>query len=622
MKRPIRILAMLAAIAFLECSVPAVAQQPVLGTEAQREAGKGLYGKYCSQCHGEAGDGQGYATPYLQPLPRDFTSGLFKIRSTPNGAMPTDEDLRKVIREGMPYTTMIGWPDFSNEEVENIIYHLKTFSPDFGDPDYLDPPINIPATPAFTQDSADLGRVVYGNMECHTCHGATGRTDGASAPTLLDEAGHSIRPADLTKRWTFRGGTTREDIYRTFSTGLNGTPMPSYIDSLTNEERWQLVDFVYSLGDSDTPEYSDRLIAVSIAEDIDIAKGEALFASAQSAYFPLIGQIIEPGRAFHPAASGIEVKAIHNGREVAFLVKWNDMQADVSGSNSPALETPPFEPPAEAEQDDPAPTETEEPVLGVDDFFGVTAEPAEPQTQDVDDFFGVAAEPTEPQTQDVDDFFGVAAEPAEPPAQDVDDFFGVAAGEETAQDDFFTAQPVTEPVGDTVGKSAFSDAVAIQFPSAAPKGLSLPYFIFGDLKSSVDIWFADLAKERAERFIGRGSASVTLNDLDGLEMRATYEGGTWSVIFKQKRQSDAGISFEEEQWMPMAFSVWDGLSEERGNQRALTSWFYVYIEPAESVSPLFPMGKTALTVLAIEIALIALIRKKHGKNVLTLQTTT
>ena len=41
-----------------------VAAQDV-GTEAQRESGKKLYVQNCSQCHGEKGDGQGYATPHL-----------------------------------------------------------------------------------------------------------------------------------------------------------------------------------------------------------------------------------------------------------------------------------------------------------------------------------------------------------------------------------------------------------------------------------------------------------------------------------------------------------------------------------------------------------------------------
>src|SRR5206468_1160678 len=67
-------------------SVRAAAQD--VGTEAQRESGKKLYLKNCSQCHGEKGDGEGYAAPHLRPRPRNFTTGKFKVRTTPTGALP------------------------------------------------------------------------------------------------------------------------------------------------------------------------------------------------------------------------------------------------------------------------------------------------------------------------------------------------------------------------------------------------------------------------------------------------------------------------------------------------------------------------------------------------------
>ncbi len=408
-------------------------------------------------------------------------------------------------------------------------------------------------------------------MECNKCHGEEGRSDGRSAPTLKDGAGNAIRSVDMTKRWVYRGGPARKDIYRTFSTGMNGTPMPSYYESLTEEERWQLVDYIYSLGDSDEPNYSDRLFVASTEDEIDMAQGEALFEQAQSAYFPLVGQIMEPGRAFHPAANGIEVKAVHNGREVAFLVKWHDMRADISGMNSPALQAP-----AESEESGPL------------DEGGAS----EDQESAEEDFFGEVSE-SEHEAPSADDFFGEI----EAPEQEADGFFGMEEEE--------------EPADAAVQESTFSDAVAIQFPSAPPEGIRLPYFIFGDLKNSVDIWFADLAQEQAQRFIGRGSQSVTENDAEDLAMRATYEDGEWRVMFKQTLRSEAGVSFEEGQWVPVAFSVWDGWSEERGNKRALTSWFYLYVEPEETPSPVFPMTRAALTIFGIEVILIALMRRKY-----------
>ena len=111
------------------------AQGPDVGTEAQRESGKQLYLKYCSQCHGEKGDGEGYATPHLRPRPRDFTSGKFKIRTTPNGALPTHQDLVNIIRRGMPYTSMPAWPTLSDQQVSELAYFITTFSADFSNPE-------------------------------------------------------------------------------------------------------------------------------------------------------------------------------------------------------------------------------------------------------------------------------------------------------------------------------------------------------------------------------------------------------------------------------------------------------------------------------------------------------
>src|SRR5687768_13277729 len=104
------------------------AQGPDLGTEAQRESGKVLYSKYCAQCHGEKGDGEGYATSHLYPRPRDFTSGKFKVRTTPSGALPTHQDLINIIRRGMPYTSMPAW-NLSDQELSDLAYFTKTFSP-------------------------------------------------------------------------------------------------------------------------------------------------------------------------------------------------------------------------------------------------------------------------------------------------------------------------------------------------------------------------------------------------------------------------------------------------------------------------------------------------------------
>ena len=331
-------------IATTETTGTVIAQGPDLGTDAQRESGKTLYTKNCAQCHGEKGDGEGYATQHLIPRPRDFTTGKFKVRTTPNGALPTHQDLVNIIRRGMPYTSMPGWPTLSDSEVSDLSYYLKTFSADFAVAENVPKPMELPSGPAATAESIEVGRKAYEENGCLKCHGALGRGDGPSASTLTDDLGHPIRAANLTQPWTFRGGPTREDIFRTMTTGLNGTPMPSFADALTPELRWAITDFIVSLSANRAePGYTNLVVAKYALDPIDLAKGAASFESAPVARLPIVGQIMEPGRQFNPPATSVTVQSIYDGDSIAFLVKWHDMGADRTGKNDPTLPVPPEE---------------------------------------------------------------------------------------------------------------------------------------------------------------------------------------------------------------------------------------------------------------------------------------
>jgi mono/diheme cytochrome c family protein len=325
------------------------AQGPDVGTEAQRESGRKLYLKYCSQCHGEKGDGEGYATPHLNPKPRNFTTGKFKVRTTPSGALPTHQDLVNIIKRGMPYTSMPAWPTLSDQELSDLAYFITTFSPDFSNPENVPKPVPLPAAPAVTTGSVELGKKLYEETGCVKCHGTLGRGDGPSAPTLTDDFGHPIRAADLAQSWTFRGGASREDIFRTMTTGLNGTPMPSFLDALQPEQRWAITDYIVSLSGSG-PGYTNLVIAKHVLDPIDLSKGTASFESARVARFPIIGQIMEPGRAFRPATTSVTVQAIYDAESIALLVRWHDLRADQAGKNGPALPVPPEEEEAPAGQ--------------------------------------------------------------------------------------------------------------------------------------------------------------------------------------------------------------------------------------------------------------------------------
>ncbi len=93
------------------------------------ERGKELYDKWCAGCHGDTGAGDGEAAAYMLPRPRDFTTAVYQVRTTASGELPTDDDMRAVIDNGMPGTAMPGWADkLSGRERDDVIAYLKSFS--------------------------------------------------------------------------------------------------------------------------------------------------------------------------------------------------------------------------------------------------------------------------------------------------------------------------------------------------------------------------------------------------------------------------------------------------------------------------------------------------------------
>jgi mono/diheme cytochrome c family protein len=525
-----------------------------LGTDAQRASGKALYDKFCAQCHGEAGDGAGVAAAHLNPLPRNFTTGKFKVRTTPSGAMPLTSDLKHIIKVGMPYSSMPAWPNFTDDELAALAYYVKSFSPEFGNADFDKPAVELPKAPAYSKESVEAGRKVYEETGCIACHGNHGRGDGTSAKTLKDDWGHHIKPADFTQRWTFRGGPTREDIFRTMTTGLNGTPMPAFGDALTAEKRWQITDYMYSLGGSDDPRYANLIRVKHLDDPIDDAKGTAQFDGAPAARLPILGQITEPGRQFHPHVVSLTAQAVYDAENIAILVRWNDMSAEKTGSNSPAI------------------------PVAVADEAASAQEPAGG---------GAAGGATDEWGQAVEE------KPAAPAEAD-------PWGEDTS----------AQPAAGAGAASTYADAVAIQLPMALPTGIRKPYFIFGDSANAVDLWFVDLAKGVASQWVGKGSSSVELAAAGDVTATAKYEEGQWSVIFKRPLRTDAGVSFVPDGFVPIAFSVWDGFSNDRGNKRGLTAWFNLYVEPEQSRSATGPMLQAGLLVFALEVLIVVLVRRK------------
>lgn len=214
--------------------------------------GRKVYVRRCIGCHGDTGDGRGPVAKFLSTKPRVFKDGIFKFRTTLSGSIPTDADLYRTITMGVRGTAMPPWHELTEKDRMYVIQYIKTFSDRFKEETPGDIVV-IPPEPPNNADSVARGKLVYAQMKCSECHGDDGKGDGPSASTLRDNWGDAILPRNFTLGGTaMKSGPAPQDIYKAFSTGLDGTPMPSYADFLNPDQRWDLVHYVMSFGPADT----------------------------------------------------------------------------------------------------------------------------------------------------------------------------------------------------------------------------------------------------------------------------------------------------------------------------------------------------------------------------------
>lgn len=221
----------------------ALALAAAAGGSPQR--GRRLYARFCVSCHGRDGTGNGPSARWLDPRPRDFTRGVFRCRSTPGSALPTDADLLGTLSRGLAHSQMPGWVALSDRARRDLVAYVKSFSPRFAS-EQQGTPVMIPPPPPASPERIAAGRALFEKMQCYECHGDSGRGDGTSAATTHDDWGWPVRPQDLTQPG-LRCGEGPETIVKDLLTGLAGTPMPSFADALSADEAWSLAYFVWSL---------------------------------------------------------------------------------------------------------------------------------------------------------------------------------------------------------------------------------------------------------------------------------------------------------------------------------------------------------------------------------------
>ena len=313
------------------------AAAPVLANPGDADKGAEIYARRCVLCHGEEGDGLGPAAERLNPPPRDFTLGQYKIKTTGfDDIVSNDEDLFRMINDGMPGTAMPGWGDMlSDQDIWDLIAHLKIFA---GlEEEVPSEQVDYGTQVASSPESIARGKQLFHEGDrCSECHGEDGKGDAVKG--LKDDSGFRTWPRNLTKPWTFRASNDQKDIYTRISTGIAGTQMPSFADPVSKkklepEDRWHVANYVNSLAKTEEVVRPENTVVKASKLDGDLpgAPDHERWKGAEPSSFFLVPQIIAAERFFTPSNDTITVRALYNDEEVAFLLEWDDRTRSIPG---------------------------------------------------------------------------------------------------------------------------------------------------------------------------------------------------------------------------------------------------------------------------------------------------
>lgn len=486
-------------------------------TPPAAQAGKAVYDQHCAACHGAGGDGNGPATVWLFPKPRNFNTGMFKLKSTPGPALPTDADLFETITRGMAGSAMPSFTYLSDQERRDVVQYVKHLSA------YTDEtgrrvnhfeearrsgaaaePVNVPPEPPLTFEMLTQGKELFAKFQCSSCHGETGAGDGPSAAALKDNWGLPAPARDFNSG-AFRGGHTGRDLYLRIHNGMPGTPMPPFGDEVMKpEERWALVFYIQSLRRKEV-EINDILTP----EDgrIHVAKVKQLPAGPEDALWERLDAVRVPVNPLWPEPNtilAVAVRAVHDGRRVAAQLQWRD----------PAFNGAPLRP-----QDFQDAVALQFSLNGSTPFLGMGDE-----RNPVNLWFWRAGwqQEMDGPRPDVGTKFA---------SMHVDTYF--RASYQTAQS---AGNPLAQP-----RRSPVEDANA--------RG-------FGTLASQ---------PESGQNVQGRG----------------LWRDGFWTVVLVRDLKSrDAGdVQFKPGKPVPVAFAVWDGGQGDRNGRKEISNWYQFILEP-------------------------------------------
>lgn len=307
--------------------------------------GSDLFAKHCTICHGDNGDGTGKFAYLMNPRPRDFKQGDFKLATTRN-QIPTEGDLVRAIGRGMPGSAMPPWDHLPVADlqalasyvqqlhVEGTLAKLRTWVADgllkeaevpaaLAERTQPGEPLVVPPEPIFDEIHWFRGRRLY-LENCASCHGADGRP--VADAVKFDNEGYPV-PARSFVDGIFKGGSDGHQLYARIWKGMKGTPMPASEGVYSGDETWDIIHYVQSLARAGAQERAQlkqgTFVAPNVRGKLPLGPADRAWEQARPLYVALTPLWWTEDR-----IEGLMVQALHNGEELAIRLSWLDATPD------------------------------------------------------------------------------------------------------------------------------------------------------------------------------------------------------------------------------------------------------------------------------------------------------
>ncbi len=488
------------------------------------------------------------------------------------------------------------------------------------------------AQPGIASD-LEVGKNIY-EKRCSHCHGIEGRGDGVAADRFKP------RPANFARAKYKYASTEKDelptdaDLFKTVSKGLPGTGMPAWEGVLSEKERMQVVQYIKTFSSkfadaSDPPKKIDFGKKISFSKE-SAEKGKELFFK----------------KAECNRCHGDEGRA--DGKNAAELAVWprnltkgwifrrgNNPEEIFQRISRGIIVMPSFVKGENVETTEEERWHIANYVHSLSQYKGkpewkvtliakkingdVPANPDDPRWDDQErhGFPLVGQVTVEPRmfTPTVDMMTAKAMYNDKEASFLVvwDDPTHSVAGMAVSEGAAVEVADVPSNVSGGEANQVYDDAIAMQFPAKMPEGTEKPYFIMGDPERSVYLAKWDSGSGRVVEMNANGQDRVVIQPASQFSGKGLYKNGQYRVVFTRSlttTDKETDIPFVPGEFIPIAFTAWDGSNGEKDGMRSLSAWYHLLLElPAPPERYIYP---TIFAVLVIGLEFWIARKYKNG----------